>query len=203
MAAIAMEFLSCFRVPQVDFAVGVARQDAASIRREDCGIDVAAVAGIASQLDATGHVPKPHKFVSSSVNAISRRARDCAVHVGMGVEVDRFSGCHVPEAGSGLEAAAESPLSILRERHHVHVDVTMVNVEELEILPGLEIRVPRGTVWEFVLQGNVCNVWVHTNGQNRRGVRMVTRERRQSIAICRPARRNALRPKSGNRGYKG
>jgi hypothetical protein len=46
----------------------------------------------------------------------------------------------------------------LRERHHVHVDVTVANVEKLEILPGFEIRVPRGTVWEFVLQGNVCNV---------------------------------------------
>jgi hypothetical protein len=58
----------------------------------------------------------------------------------MGVEVDGFSGCHVPEAGSGLEAAAESPLSILRERHRVHVDVTVVNVEELEVLSGFEIR---------------------------------------------------------------
>ena len=115
VAAIAMEFRSCLRVPQADFADGVARQDATTIRREGCGIDMAAVAGIASQLDATGHVPKPHQLVPS------RRQRESAVwrktsaiHVSMGVEVDGLSGRHVPEAGRGLEAAAESPLSILQ-----------------------------------------------------------------------------------------
>ena len=119
-----MEFRRCLRVPQADFAVGVARQDATSIRREDCGIDMAAVAGITSQLDATGHVPKPHQLVSSLRQRESAVWRETsAIHVSMGVEVDGFSGRHVPEAGSGLEAAAESPLSILRERHHVHVDV--------------------------------------------------------------------------------
>ena len=108
-----MEFRRCFRVPQADFAVGVARQDATTIRREGCGIDMAAVAGIASQLDATGHVPKPHQLVPSRRQRESAVWRETsAIHLSMGVEVDGFSGRHVPEAGRGLEAAAESPLSI-------------------------------------------------------------------------------------------
>ena len=76
---------------------------------------MAAVAGIASQLDATGQVPKPHQLVPSRRQGESAVWRETsAIHVNMGAEVDGFSGRHVPEAGSGLEAAAESPLSILQ-----------------------------------------------------------------------------------------
>ncbi len=63
-----------------------------------------------------------------------------AIRVGMSVEVDGFSGRHAPEAGRGLEAAAKSPPSILRESHHVHPVVPVVNVEQLKILPSFEIR---------------------------------------------------------------
>ena len=74
---------------------------------------MAAVAGIASQLDATGHVPEPNELVLSPrqrQSAVWRKTS--AIRVSMSIKVDGFSRRHVPEAGRGLEAAAESPLSI-------------------------------------------------------------------------------------------